>query len=382
MKISVKTLMGLEEVLAEEIRQIGGKEIEVGNRIVHFAGGQRELYRANLELRTAIRVLQPIFEFKVYDENHLYKTLRRKIDWTQYMSLQDTLAVDATVSSDNFSHSQYVALKTKDAIVDEFRRRHDGLRPNVDLNNPTLRVNIHISGLQCTVSIDSSGGSLHKRGYRIQQVTAPLSEVLAAGMLMLAGWKADRPFVDPMCGSGTLVIEAALMAYQIPPNLLREQYAFMNWKDFDADLWKEIVGTARQNIRTEEGPVIAGYDKDFGAVRRAQENAIYAHLEGKVSFQRQRLERLQPPAPNGMLITNPPYDERLESKDIMALYSMIGDALKQQFTGYDAWILSGNKEAIKNIGLKTSKRLHLNNGPIECKFHKYELYQGSKKVAG
>lgn len=378
MKLLVKTLAGLEPVLAKELKELGAEAIEPLNRAVAFEGDQRVLYRANFELRTAIRVLLPIASFDVEDEDDLYRQIR-KMDWSQYMKVDDTLAVDAVTSSKKFRHSKYIALKTKDAIVDQFRQK-TGRRPNVNLLSPTLRINVHVWREQCTVSLDSSGDSLHKRGYRIDKVAAPINEVLAAGMVLLSGWKRDCSFIDPMCGSGTIPIEAALYAYNIPPQLYRRKaFGFTKWQDFNRTLWQEILEAAKSRIRQDFEHEIVGFDRDFRAVSICRQNIAASHLEGKVQVKRQLFERLDPPFDNGWIIMNPPYDERLSNKDIEAFYQMIGDRLKQHFAGYTAWIISSNKEAVKNVGLRASKRMTLFNGALECKFLKYEMYAGSRK---
>ncbi|MCB0548321.1 MAG: class I SAM-dependent RNA methyltransferase, partial [Phaeodactylibacter sp.] len=281
------------------------------------------------------------------------------------------------VNSPNFNHSKYVALKTKDAIVDRFRKE-EGRRPNVSLHRPTLRVNVHIFREECTVSLDSSEESLHKRGYRVDALEAPINEVLAAGMILLAGWQRNCAFVDPMCGSGTILIEAATYACNRAPQLQREYFGFKQWPDFDESLWEGLLADARNRVTSFEHGLY-GYDMDFKAMRIANHNALAAGLEGQVQIERKRFERLEPPAEEGLLVMNPPYDERLEITDIGAFYEMIGDRLKQAFAGYEAWILSSNKDAMKRIGLRPSRKMMLFNGALECKFHQYQLYSGSHK---
>ncbi|MCB0565992.1 MAG: class I SAM-dependent RNA methyltransferase [Phaeodactylibacter sp.] len=376
MKLIAKTMAGLEPVLAEELKQLGAAGIEPLNRAVYFEGDLRLLYRANLELRTALRILKPIHSFKVRDEQGLYRKIF-DIDWRQYMGVNDTLAVDAAVNSPHFNHSKYVALKTKDAIVDRFRKE-EGRRPDVSLHRPTLRVNVHIYQEECTVSLDSSEESLHKRGYRVEALEAPINEVLAAGMVLLTGWKRDCAFIDPMCGSGTILIEAATYACNRAPQLQREYFGFKKWQDFDEELWAGLLADARNRV-TAFKHGLYGYDMDFKAMRIANHNALAAGLEGQVEIKRQRFERLEPPAEDGLLVMNPPYDERLVKTDIEAFYQMIGDRLKQAFAGYEAWIISSNKEAMKKIGLRPSSKMTLFNGALECKYHQYQLYSGSRK---
>ncbi len=376
MQMIAKTLAGLEEVLADELRHLGAADVECLNRAVSFTGDKWLLYRANLELRTALRVLVPIHKGKTRNETELYK-LVQAVDWSQYMKVNDTLAVDGVANSKYFTHSKYVALKTKDAIVDQFRKAA-GRRPNVNVYAPVLRINVHIFKDDCTIALDSSGDSLHKRGYRLASVEAPINEVLAAGMLLLAGWKGERPFVDPMCGSGTLPIEAGLIATRRAPQLSREYFGFKRWADFEPDLWQQLLEAASNKIREAPFP-IKGYDKNFKAVRLTEQNAMAAGLESDLSVARKKIEKLEPALEKGLVMLNPPYDERLSEKDIGAFYKMIGDRLKQQFPGFEAWIISSNKEGFKHIGLKAAQKISLYNGALECRFAKYELYEGSKK---
>lgn len=377
MQLLAKTLAGLEDVLAEEIRQLGGQNIQIATRAVSFEGDKRLLYRANLELRTALRVLVQIHRGRARNEEGLYRLIRG-IDWEQYMGVNDTLAVDAVTSSRFFNHSKYAALVTKDAIVDQFRKKYHR-RPSVNLIAPKLRVNIYIYEEECTVSIDSSDDSLHKRGYRIDALEAPINEVLAAGIVLKSGWKGDRAFVDPMCGSGTILIEAGLLATNRAPQLQREHFGFVRWPDFDENLWQEIRQAAEDRI-TAPTHGLYGFDKDFKAVRLSEQNAMAAGLEEVVDVKRKPFERLEAPAPSGVLIMNPPYDERLLKKDIGAFYEMVGDRMKQVFPGYDAWIISANLEALKRVGLRASQKQQLFNGALESRLVKYELYSGSEKI--
>jgi putative N6-adenine-specific DNA methylase len=375
-RLIIKTLAGLEEVLAEELRAIGAAGVSIGKRAVECEGDLRLLYRSNLELRTALRVLCPIHTFEAADERAFYDALLN-FDWAPYMDVDDTFAIDAVTFSKVFTHSQYIALKTKDALVDAFRAK-TGRRPSVEVEQPNIRFNVHISGHQCTVSLDSSGESLHKRGYRQETGPAPINEVLAAGMVLLSGWKKDSAFVDPMCGSGTIPIEAAYYAFNIPPQWYREDFAFMRWSNFDPMLWADVRTQARDAMVPFSFPIL-GFDKNYRAIQAAEVNARHARLEGKVRFERRRFETLTPPAENGMIIMNPPYDSRLEERNIEGLYQMIGDRLKQAFRGYTAWIISANMEALKCIGLRTSRRIPLFNGPLECRMVKVELYEGTRK---
>jgi len=374
-----KTLAGLEEVLANELSSLGAEKIEVGNRVVRFSGDKALMYRANLELRTALRILVPIHRFRVRHQNELYKKVQQ-VDWSKYLDLTDTLAVDAVTNSDFIRHSHYAALKTKDAIVDQFRDK-TGRRPDVDIKTPTIRLHLHVRNDWGTILLDSSGESLHKRGYRQVSVAAPINEVLAAGMIMLAGWKGDSPFVDPMCGSGTLPIEAALIAYNTPPQILRKSFGFMRWKDFDAGLWRQVK---KQTLaqKTPFTHTIWASDTESEAIEAIETNLRSLDLIRKVEVRRIDFLKLSPPERPGLLMMNPPYDERLEYSDINNFYKDIGDQLKQTYSGWEAWIISSNKEALKHIGLRPSRKTTLYNGALECKFHKFEMYKGTKKDKG
>lgn len=377
MKIIVKTMQGLEGVLAEEIRQLGGTQVKELKRAVEFEGDKRLLYRANLELRTALRVLVHLQDFVAKSPEELYKKILR-IPWEQYLDVDKTFAIDATASSEIFRHSKFAALKVKDAIADYFRNLK-GRRPDVNTEFPHLRVNLHINQDQCSLSLDSTADSLHKRGYRANTLEAPINEVLAAGMILLSGWDGKTTFVDPMCGSGTLIIEAALFATHAPPQLHRQAFGFMKWRDFDKRLWEDIVDKAKAQITPLQCDIF-GFDKDMRAVRVSAQNIFSAHLEGQgIKVEKQSIEKLVPPPPPGVLITNPPYDERLKEDEIEAFYKMIGDRLKQAFAGYEAWLISSNQEALKHIGLRPSQKMTLFNGSLECKFQKYELYEGSRE---
>lgn len=378
-EMTAKTLFGLEDVLADELKQIGARDIVKLNRAVSFRGSKETMYRANLELRTALRIYKPIHKFRVRNENELYKRTK-EFDWEAFLNKDTTIAIDSTVNSTNFNHANYVALKVKDAIVDKIRAKL-GARPNVDTENPDYRIHVHISREDCTLSLDSSGNSLHKRGYRISQIHAPMNEVLAAGLIMLSGWDAQSNFVDPMCGSGTLIMEAATFAYNIAPNFLIKHFGFMNWGDMDIELWNKIKNDAKKRER-EFGYKIYGLDESPKAIKITKENIKNSGLDWKVLIKLRKFERIRESdieGNTGVVIINPPYGERLRDDDIIDLYGKIGDSLKQVFVGYNAWVISSNKEAMKHIGLKASRRLTLFNGSLECKFHKFEIYEGTRK---
>tara|TARA_B100001146_G_C16199617_1_gene443583 strand:- start:4583 stop:5737 length:1155 start_codon:yes stop_codon:yes gene_type:complete len=372
-----KTLYGFEELLAEELRKLGASAVEKGVRNVSFEGDTGFMYKANLMCRTAIKILKPIHAFNVFSEDDLYQRVY-DIPWEQYMSHTGSLAVDATVFSKKFTHSKYVALKTKDAIVDRFRDQQ-GSRPNVDLDHPSLRINVHIDRNICTVSLDSSGDSLHKRGYKVASTPAPINEVLAAGIIMLSNWNCQSNFLDPMCGSGTFLIEAAMIAANIPPNINRNEFGFMSWPDFDADLYDLIEASSLKKV-SDFHYKIRGYDIHPSAVKTAKANVINANLQEFIEVEQHDFFQSQKQTDGPLrIICNPPYDERLAIADIDAFYEKIGNTLKHGYAGSQAWLISANMDALKHIGLKPSKKYKLYNGKLESKLVCYDMYEGSKK---
>lgn len=377
MQLIAKTFHGLEEVLAEEIKNLGGKNIQIAKRAVLYEGDQRLLYRSCYELRTALRILKPFHQFKTKHENHLYKKIK-EVDWVSKFRLDQTFVINAVTNSKYLTHSKYVALKAKDAIVDTFREVYERQRPSIDRKNPDFRLNLHIGRDNvCTLAWDASGDSLHKRGYRVQTVAAPINEVLAAGMVLVSGWQKDRPLIDPMCGSGTILIEAALLAHNIPPQWQRKQFGFMQWEDFDAALWEQVQQQATDAIQATPATIL-GYDKDFEALQAATKNSIAANIQEKITIERLPFGSLKNPPTAGTIITNPPYDERLEEADIFAFYKDMGHILKHQFEGYQVWLISSNIKALKKLGLKPSSKKILYNGALVCQFSCYELYKGSR----
>lgn len=376
-KMLAKTLFGFEELLAKELRQLGASAVEIGNRSVSFEGDTGFMYKANLCCRTAIKILKPITGFNVFNEEELYDKIYR-IPWEEYMSSSDTLAVQATVFSEQFTHSHYIALKTKDAIVDRFRDR-EGVRPDVDLDDPSLQVNIHIDRNICTVSLDSSGESLHKRGYKVDSSLAPINEVLAAGMLMLADWNGQSNFMDPMCGSGTILIEAAMIACNIPANINRRRFAFESWKDFDVDLYETIEAAMLKRVR--DFPFkMKGYDLDSRMVELARENVKSANLQDFIEIEHRDFFKTEKENDRSLfMVFNPPYDERISVKDVESFYSSIGNTLKHGYPGTQAWMITSNMEALKYVGLRASKRIKLYNGKLEARLVRYEMYEGSRK---
>lgn len=374
-----KTLYGLENLLAQELRQLGASAIEIGTRNVSFEGDTGFMYKANLCCRTAIKILKPIAAFNIFTEEDLYKRVY-EIPWEDFMDAQGSLAVNATVFSDVFTHSQYIALKTKDAIVDRFRDR-EGVRPDVDLDHPTLRINIHIDRNICTVSLDSSGESLHKRGYKIENTLAPLNEVLAAGIIMLSGWQGQCDFMDPMCGSGTILTEAAMIACNIPPNLNRDEFGFETWLDFDVDLYEKIENAALKKIR-DFTHKIYGQDTDPVAIKKTRENIKSANLQDFITVSQQDFFESEKGSEKPLFIVfNPPYDERISVRDVESFYSAIGNTLKRGYPGTQAWMITSNLEALKFVGLRPSKKIKLYNGKLEAKLVRYEMYEGSRKAS-
>lgn len=377
-KMVAKTLYGLEEILAQELRQLGASNIEIGVRNVSFEGDTGFMYKANLCCRTAIKILKPITAFNVFKEEDLYQKVYN-INWQQYMDVKGSLAVDATVFSDYFKHSQYISLKTKDAIVDRFRDM-EGERPNVDLDHPTLRINIHIDRNICTVSLDSSGQSLHKRGYKVANTLAPINEVLAAGMILKAGWTGQSDFIDPMCGGGTLLAEAAMIACNIPANLNKEEFGFETWPDFDVDLYELIENAALKKIKEFHFKIV-GYDIDPVTLKKANENIVAANLSEFVTLAHCDFFETEKGRDRQLfLVFNPPYDERISIDNVERFYANIGNTLKRSYPDSQAWMITSNLEALKYVGLRPSKKIKLFNGKLESKLVQYEMYSGSKKA--
>ncbi|MEJ2594462.1 MAG: class I SAM-dependent RNA methyltransferase [bacterium] len=377
MDLTAKTFAGLEEILAGELQQMGAKDVETINRGVQFRGDQETLYKANYLCRTALRILKPVGVFKVINQEELYRKVMN-IDWTSIFNLDQTFVVNANVFHSELSHSQFVALKTKDAIVDQFREK-TGKRPWVAKEDAQIVVDVHISHDQCTVSLDSSGESLHRRGYRILTDKAPLNEVLAAGMIKLTGWKGDKDFYDPMCGSGTIPIEAAMSAMNIPAGYYRKQFAFMQWAGFDGNLWDKVRNEADQQMKDLECSIYAS-DRSEKAIGIARRNLKNASLHKDIELKAEYFDAIRPENAGGILVFNPPYGKRLEERgDIVDLYKKIGDTLKQNFTGFEAWIISSAFEQAKFIGLRPSEKIILFNGPLETRFLKFEMYAGTKK---
>ena len=371
-ELIAKTFMGLEPVLAQELTQLGANNVEIGRRMVSFTGNKEMMYRANFQLHTAIRILKPIKHFKAQSADDVYNEVK-KIDWSKYLDLKDCFAVDSVVFSEEFRHSKFVAYKVKDAIVDQFREK-TGNRPNISVANPDIRLNIHIAEDKCTLSLDSSGESLHRRGYRQESVEAPLNEVLAAGMILMSGWKGDADFYDPMCGSGTIAVEAALIARNMAPGLFRKEFAFEKWKDFDGDLFDSIYNDDSQE--REFTHHIYASDVDMKAVNTAIMNVKAAGLSKDITVTCADFKDFKQPEEKSFMITNPPYGERISTPNLLGTYKMIGDTLKHNFKNGEAWVLSYRKECFDEIGLKPSQKIPLYNGSLECEFRKYLMFEG------
>jgi len=372
-----KTMVGLEETLFNEIVAAGGEKVRLLNRAISFNGDTACMYRVNYTCRTALRVLKIIAEFSVNNEDELYNEIF-KVNWSDYLNVEQTFAVDAILSKAPITNSHYAAQKVKDAVVDQFRKK-EGNRPSVRISNPDVLINLHLTGNWCTLSLDSSGESLHKRGYRKWQGDTPISELLAAGMIMIAGWNGQKPFYDPMCGSGTLLIEAAMIAAKIPSGYHRKSYGFMNWLDFDNDTWTKVKDEANGKI-VEIKQHIIGSDVNQKTLSLMKQNVAAAGFDDVILLKQAAFEDSSPLVnQSGTIITNPPYGERLQKRDIKSFYKTIGDVLKQKYAGWDAWLITSDYEALKSVGLRTSRKIKLFNGPLECRFVKYEMYQGSRK---
>ncbi len=379
-KMIAKTMFGLEEILADELRQCGAKDIEPLTRAVAFTGDMRVLYRANYTCRTALAILKPFAEFEANDEQELYDNVA-KIKWEKIIDVDGTFMIDSTTSGEIFTHSYYAALKTKDAIVDRLRRLFNH-RPNIDTENADFKINLHIADTHVTLLLNSSGESLHKRGYRQGVGLAPLNEVLAAGMIKLAGWKCDCNFYDPMCGSGTLLIEAAMLANNIPAQYYRrENFAFKRWRDFNIGEWKSVKEQEDRKIGAGDFECeIWGNDIDLDVLQQAEQNLQYAKLHKDVMLYHGSFENQEPPEGKTLIVTNPPYGERIKVEDLNALYTKLGDTFKNLYgERCEVWLITSDFEAMKHIGLHPSKKIQLFNGALDCRLLKFELYSGSKK---
>lgn len=364
---------GLEEIAAEELKQLGAIAPMAEFTGVRFQGDKSLLYRVNLWARTIFRVLMPIAEIKSYNAQQLHKNVKN-FAWEDYLAPHQTFAVNCTGGNQNLNHTHFTALQIKNAIVDR-QRQDTGKRSDIEVKNPDILINAHIRENRCILSLDSSGSSLHRRGYRPIVGTAPLKETLAAALLEIAQWQPDLPFLDPFCGSGTLPIEAALKSLNIAPGLYHQRFGFQSWQDFDRDLWEKLVTEAKESQLSQLTAPIFGSDRDLDVLESARLNADSCGVGDRISFNQTDLPNLESPADKGIIICNPPYGKRLgDEQELGDLYKLLGDVLKQRFKGWTAYILSGNKALTKQIGLKTSRRIPLYNGSLPCTLLKYELY--------
>ena len=377
-KMVATTIFGLEEVLANELKNLGAQQVEIGVRNVSYVGDKGFMYKANIALRTAIRILKPIKVFKVFDEDDLYKKLQQ-INWERVLTVENTFAIGAVVNSKNFTtNSHYIALKSKDAVADYFRNKYSK-RPNVDVKHPDIKLHIHILNDVCTVSLDSSGDSLHKRGYRSATNIAPINEVLAAGLVLLSGYTGDSNFIDPMCGSGTILIEAAMVAGNIPANINRKEFGFEKWPDYDEELFFKIQDSLLKKIRSIPCKIM-GFDKAPSAIVKATENIKNANLEDFIGVHHVNFfNSTKEVFGKTTILFNPPYGERLEI-NTQEFYKSIGDTLKHGYPDSTVWFITSDFEALKFVGLRPSRKIPLKNGDLDCKFVRYDMYEGSKKA--
>jgi len=374
-KLIAKTFSGLEDVLAKEVKRIGGKNVRRGKRAVFYDGDLEIIYKSNYNLRAALRILKEIEHFNFKNVDQFYLKCKR-IKWQNYFNVDQNFVINSVVvNSREFRNSMFASLKVKDAIADYFRENF-GKRPSVDTDNPDIIINVHIFQDNCTLSIDSSGESLHKRGYRVKQGDAPLNEVLAAGMIYISGWLGNSDFMDPMCGSGTLPIEAAMIAQNIPPAKFRKEFAFQLWNDFDPLLWEKVTEPVEKR---EFRHKIYASDISGSNLLNAQTNARRALVFNKIQFACTDFKNLDIDLDNATIVTNPPYGERLKENDLDGLYAMIGERLKHQYAGNSAWILSSSIDSLKFVGLKPAQRIDLFNGALKCKFNNYRLFEGKEK---
>lgn len=374
-KLIAKTFSGLEDVLAKEIKKLGGQNVHRGKRAVYYEGNLELIYKSNYWLRSALRILKEIDNFQFNNVDQFYLRCKQ-VNWKKYLDINQNFVVNSVVvNSKDFRNSMFASLKVKDAVADYFRSNFNK-RPNVNTENPDIIINVHIFQNFCTLSLDSSGESLHKRGYRIKQGSAPLNEVLAAGLIYLTGWNGNSDFMDPMCGSGTLPIEAAMIAQNIPAAKFRKEFAFQNWNDFDPILWTKITEPVeKRDFRYK----IYASDISGSNLLNAQTNARRALVFKQIQFRCSDFNNLDIPLKDAILLTNPPYGERLKEKDLDGLYDMIGERFKHQYPGNQAWIISSAIDSLKHIGLKPSQKLDLFNGALKCKFNKYDLFEGKKE---
>jgi len=379
MEIVAKTFAGLEELLAQEIKEAGGVEIKSIKRGVKFEANEEVLYRCLLSLRTVLRLLVPVFKFKAHTEKDLYFKVK-KLAWEEYIDLNQTFAIDCVANSKVFNHSKFVSLRVKDAICDRFRANNNDQRPDVNVRNPDVPINVHVNNLDVTILLDVSGFSLHQRGYRTSDHRAPLNEALAAGVLMLSGWDKKTDLYDPMCGSGTLLVEAATMAQNIAPRLFfSKKFSLEKWDNFDVQLWKKVKKELKHKIEPSSVKIF-GTDISQKAVQMAQFSAKDAAVDDIVEAYQADFFKRKNKLSKGFIVSNPPYGERLKEEDIIEFYKEIGNTFKREYGGFEAWLLSSNFQALKFLGLKPSKKIPLKNAALDVKLQKYELYDGSRRA--
>jgi putative N6-adenine-specific DNA methylase len=373
----IKTHAGLEQLLADEVITAGGHEVQLLVRAVRCLADIDTMYRINYICRTALRVLKLLHGFVVNDENDLYREIN-KLDWPDIFPVDGTFAINANVNRSQMTHAQYVSLKAKDAVVDKFREIL-GKRPNVNITDPDVRIHIHISASQGMVLLDSSGDSLHKRGYRRGQGLAPINEVLAAGMVLLSGWDATTDLLDPMCGTGTILCEAAMIAQKMPAGYFRKKFGFMSWPNYQPELWNQITKTENARIAPAQCHLY-GADVNQRVLAQTDEVLRATGFDKITTLKQVAFEDSSPPTNKpGIIITNPPYGERIQKSNLNDFYHMIGDVLKNKFAGYTAWLITSDFGALKSVGLRTSRKITLFNGPLECRYVQYQLYRGSRK---
>jgi len=375
-RLIVKTLFGLEEILGKELLALGGREIKTLNRAVAVVGDMGFVYKINIALRTGLRVLLPVAEFEMEDVEHYYEEMF-DIPWESYFDIEKSFAIDVVGTNDLLNHSSFAGLKAKDAVVDRFRSK-SGERPSVERGTPDVPIHIHIYERTIRVYLDASGDSLHKRGYRLKAGFAPLNEVLAAGIILHSKWNGGMPVLDPMCGSGTFLVEAALIAHQLPPNIYRESFAFHHWKDFDASLYEKIREGLLSRAKEYEGKIM-GLDMEEYALEAAAENIERAMFDDAIRLRQADFFEAEPPAEKGLMLVNPPYNVRIQAQT-HKMYRQMGDTLKSKYAGWEVYWITSDMEAIKSIGLRPSRKWNLFNGELECKLLRFDMYEGTKKV--
>jgi len=376
-EMKVTTFFGLEEILAKELQQMGGRDVAVFKRGVSVIGDLGFMYKANLCLHTALKVLIPITKFQANSEHELYDAIK-KIEWEKFISVTDSIMIESVLNSEIFEHSLYVSQKVKDGIADRFREK-TGRRPDVDLIHPAFKVYVHIYKNEVTLNLDSSGEPLYKRGYRADINVAPMKEVLAAGLVKLSGWEPHLLLIDGMCGAGTIAIEAALWANNIPPGYYRNDFTFMKWRNFDENLFDMIYDSAINKIKNNDVQIIAN-EIDERTFKKAQSNVRNAKVDDVVTCNHQSFFDLIPPRKGGVVILNPPYGERMPLSEVEQMYKEIGDKLKKDFKNFTAWIITSSPEGVKSVGLRPSRKIQVYNGSLDCRYLKYELYEGTKKI--